>query len=139
MSTKPDHWHCPHCDLGGRVVLENDLCLFLQWQQPVLVGSGLIVPREHRRTLFDLTAEEWASSWSLLRAARDHLDRLHAAEGYNVGWNVEAVAGQELFHTHMHVIPRFADEPLAGRGIRYWLKQPGNIRPGRASGGSEEG
>lgn len=52
-------------------------------------------------------------------------------DGYNVGWNSGAVAGQEVFHAHLHVIPRFADEPLAGRGIRYALKQPTNRRPGR--------
>jgi hypothetical protein len=33
-----------------------------------------------------------------------------------------------VFHAHLHVIPRFADEPLAGRGIRYALKQPTNRR-----------
>jgi histidine triad (HIT) family protein len=27
-----------------------------------------------------------------------------------------------MFHAHLHVIPRHKDEPLAGRGIRYWLK-----------------
>jgi histidine triad (HIT) family protein len=32
----------------------------------------------------------------------------------------------------MHVIPRFADEPLAGRGIRYWLKQDANRRTSTA-------
>jgi diadenosine tetraphosphate (Ap4A) HIT family hydrolase len=29
---------------------------------------------------------------------------------------------------HLHVIPRFADEPLAGKGIRHWIKQPANRR-----------
>ena len=34
--------------------------------------------------------------------------------------------GQEVFHAHLHVIPRYADE--TGKGIRYWLKQDANRR-----------
>ncbi len=115
--------------MAGRAVLANDLCLFLQQPQRVLTGSGLIVPRAHRATLFDLDTDEWAATHSLLGQARRLLDRMHRPQGYNVGWNVGATAGQEIFHAHLHVIPRFADEPLAGKGIRYWLKQPGNARP----------
>lgn len=123
---------CPFCDLDEsgrqRVVLENEHCLFLQEPQEVLVGSGLIVPRAHRETVFDLTAEEWAATLALLHEVKALLDAQHAPQGYNLGWNSGAVAGQEVFHAHLHVIPRFADEPLAAKGIRYWLKQPENKR-----------
>jgi diadenosine tetraphosphate (Ap4A) HIT family hydrolase len=91
----------------------------------------MIVPRAHRETVFDLTPEEWAESYELLQRARAMLDRQCQPDGYNVGWNSGAVGGQEVFHAHLHVIPRFADEPLAGRGIRYAIKQPENRRPGR--------
>ncbi|MCY3737300.1 MAG: HIT family protein [Gemmatimonadaceae bacterium] len=36
-------------------------------------------------------------------------------QGYNLGWNCGAVAGQTVFHAHLHVIPRFAAEPHAAR------------------------
>jgi len=48
---------------------------------------------------------------------RATIDRELAPDGYNVGWNSGVAAGQEVFHAHMHVIPRFGDEPLAGKGI----------------------
>ena len=112
-----------------RVVLENDRCLFLQMPQPVLVGSGIIVPRAERRTVFDLTADEWSATYHLLHEVKALLDRLHQPAGYNVGWNAGAVAGQEVMHAHLHVIPRYADEPLAGQGIRHALKQERNRRP----------
>ena len=57
------------------------------------------------------------------------IDRALVPTGYNVGWNCGSEAGQEVFHAHLHVIPRFADEPLAGKGIRHWLKQEENRRP----------
>ena len=104
------------------------MCLFLQGPEPVLVGSGLIVPRRHRRTVFDLGLEEWQGTYELLQRAKSFLDREYRPDGYNVGWNCGEAAGQEVFHAHLHVIPRYMDEPLAGKGIRYWLKQEANRR-----------
>ena len=60
----------------------------------------------------------------LLQQARALLDERYQPDGYNVGWNSGAVGGQEVFHAHLHVIPRFRDEPLAGQGIRHALSRP---------------
>lgn len=134
---------CPYCNLQlvpeQRIVLSNETCLFLQMPQKVLVGSGVIVPRAHRENLFELTPDEWRDTYDLLQKAKALLDQQYAPDGYNIGWNSGAVAGQHIFHAHLHVIPRFADEPYAGKGIRHWLKQPANRRPSlgqiTASGG----
>ena len=126
---------CPFCHLGQNeeqpVVLENEHCQFLQEPQEVLIGSGIIIPKEHRETVFDLTEEEWTATFSLLQQVKELLDAEYESQGYNIGWNSGSVAGQEIFHAHLHVIPRYADEPLAGKGIRYWLKQPANKRGSR--------
>jgi diadenosine tetraphosphate (Ap4A) HIT family hydrolase len=124
--------NCPFCPPTVAVqgiVLQNNHCLFLQQDEPVLVGSGLIVPRQHRENVFALSAEEWQATFSLLHEAKMLLDALYQPDGYNLGWNCGRSGGQEIFHAHLHVIPRFADEPLAGKGIRYWLKQETNKRP----------
>jgi histidine triad (HIT) family protein len=97
----------------------------------VLVGAGIIAPREHRETVFDLTEGEWRATYSLLQRVKAHLDAGHDPDGYTVGWNNGAAAGQSVFHVHLHVIPRFADEPHAGKGVRHWIKQPENTRPNR--------
>ncbi len=110
-------------------VVENDLCVFVMTPQPILQGSGLIVTKEIRETVFDLTPDEWTATFELLQEARLHLDKAFRPDGYNVGWNVRPVGGQSIPHVHLHVIPRFSDEPLAGRGIRHHLKQPENKRP----------
>ena len=112
------------------LTLENEHCLFIQRPQVVLVGSGLIIPRQHRKTTFDLTPDEWAATYDLLQQAKALLDTAHHPEGYNLGWNVGYIGGQDISHAHLHVIPRFTDEPHAGKGIRYWLKQQDNKRPG---------
>lgn len=122
---------CPFCAPAldrAQVILENVHCLFVQQPETVLIGSGIIIPRQHRETLFDLTAEEWKATFSLLIQVKALLDQRYAPDGYNIGWNCGRVGGQEVFHAHLHVIPRYKDEPLAGKGIRYWLKQDSNKR-----------
>ena len=113
---------------GQQVVLENEYCLFLQKPEPVLTGSGLIVPKAERRTVFDLTPEEWQATYDLLQQAKRYLDDEYAPDGYTIGWNCEDAGGQSVFHAHLHVVPRFSDEPLAGKGLRFHLKQPANER-----------
>lgn len=105
------------------MVLENAHCLFLQQPEPVLIGSGVIIPRQHRESVFDLSAQEWQATYDLLQQVKARLDQEYAPDGYNLGWNTGRAAGQEVFHAHLHIIPRFKEDPLAGKGIRYWLKQ----------------
>lgn len=121
---------CPFCSPQVNQVrlFENEYCLFLQQEEPILIGSGLIVPKRHCRTAFDLNMEEWQATYVMVQEAKRFLDQEYQPGGYNLGWNCEAIAGQEIFHAHLHVIPRYSDEPLAGRGIRYWFKQENNRR-----------
>ncbi|MBC8591158.1 HIT family protein [Lachnospiraceae bacterium NSJ-29] len=104
------------------------LSIFLQKPQEVLIGSGVIVPKEHRQTVFDLSEDEWNATFELLQEVKVYLDSKYKPQGYNIGWNVGNIGGQEIFHAHLHVIPRYEDEPMSGKGIRYWLKQPQNKR-----------
>lgn len=122
---------CPFCPENVKEderLLTNETCLFLQCQDPILTGWGMIIPKAHRETVFDLTEEEWRDSYTLLQEVKTMLDAEHQPDGYNVGWNCGAVGGQTVFHAHMHIFPRFANEPLAGKGIRHWFKQDINRR-----------
>jgi diadenosine tetraphosphate (Ap4A) HIT family hydrolase len=120
---------CPFCPKllnQNEIILENDLCLFLQREEPILTGSGLIIPRAHRESVFELTREEWSATHEMLHHVKNLIDREFKPDGYNLGWNCGAVGGQEIFHAHLHIIPRYKDEPFAGKGIRHWLKQDVN-------------
>lgn len=122
---------CPFCPpvlRSAQIVLENEYCLFTQQEETILIGSGLIIPKEHRETVFALTLDEWVATFDLLQQVKGLLDAQYQPAGYNIGWNCGRVGGQEIFHAHLHVIPRYADEPLAGKGMRYWIKQQANQR-----------
>ena len=123
--------NCPFCPPkvnDNAIPLENELSLFIDLKHAILHGSGIIVPRIHRQSMFDLTEEEITSTFSLLTKVKVLLDAEYKPEGYNLGWNCGGVAGQTVFHAHLHVIPRYASEPYAGKGIRHWLKQGSNRR-----------
>ena len=94
----------------------------------VLIGSFVIIPKSKVATPFDLSEREWVDTKKMIDIIKQYLDEKYNPDGYNLGWNVGKVAGQEVPHAHLHVIPRFIDEPFAGKGIRYWLKQKENIR-----------
>lgn len=93
-----------------------------------LIGSYVVIPKSEVSSPFELSDEEWADTKNLMRELKDYLDEKYKPDGYNIGWNVGKVAGQEVKHAHLHIIPRFSDEPYAGKGIRYWFKQPENLR-----------
>ena len=125
---------CPYCHLHAdneqQIILENETCYFIQkeTEQEILQGSGLIIPKLHKQDVFELSDQEWKDSRDLLLGAKKILDKKFAPDGYSVGWNTGKAGGQSIFHAHLHVIPRFKDEPLAGKGIRYWIKQKENKR-----------
>jgi histidine triad (HIT) family protein len=122
---------CPYCPIADpvpRVVFQNDLVLFVQDErrQGSLKHSGIIIPVKHRATVFDLTEEEIVATFRLLAVVKRWMDDEFQPAGYNIGWNCGETGGQEVFHAHMHVMPRFTQEPLAGKGIRTLLKSDAN-------------
>jgi histidine triad (HIT) family protein len=124
--------NCPYCvitDPEQKIILRNDLAFFIQDEryQGALKHSGVIVPINHRITVFDLTEEELLATFRLLNAVKAWMDQQFHPSGYNIGWNNGRTAGQEIPHAHMHVIPRFSQEPLAGKGIRALLKSDENL------------
>ncbi|MBM7095109.1 HIT domain-containing protein [Bacillus sp. H-16] len=131
---------CVFCEPGllanQRILFSNEHCLFLQLEEAgekgsQLEGAGLIVPREHRETVFDLTPAEWRATYTLLHEVKSYIDEKHQPQGYNLGWNCGETGGQHIFHAHFHVLPRYDDELMAGKGIRYLFKSDGNRRGGQ--------
>jgi len=122
---------CPFCEpeFLARAAAERDDCVAVWLEDDGPPGSAMILPRAHRETVFDLTPAEWAETRELLADMRALVTAGLSPDGWNVGWNVSPVGGQLIPHAHCHLVPRWADELHAGKGLRWWIKQPDNRRP----------
>ncbi len=111
---------CPFCTLpSSRIGVERDLTLAVRDGFPVTPGHTLIIPRRHIETYFDASAEEKAALWALVEEIKTELDAEFSPDGYNVGFNAGAAAGQTVMHLHIHVIPRRSgDTPDPRGGVR---------------------
>jgi diadenosine tetraphosphate (Ap4A) HIT family hydrolase len=133
----PDCVFCERSVLhAAEVYLENEYCIYASSRDPsdppgVLPGSGIVVPKAHRASPFDLTPAEWAALRPLLLEAKAIQDARLAPDGYFLSWTSFPASDAEVgsMHAHLHVVPRFDDEPLRHRGGRVGIKGPENRRP----------
>ncbi|HET6493933.1 MAG TPA: HIT family protein [Thermoleophilia bacterium] len=97
---------------------------------PVTRMHALVIPIRHAPDYLSLTAEELLACDDLLRRARELLTGDDASiEGFNIGLNVGAAAGQTVFHCHFHLIPRrVGDVENARGGVRHLFPGKGTTR-----------
>jgi histidine triad (HIT) family protein len=106
---------CIFCELihgGGEVSIcyEDSQALAFMDIQPVNPGHVLVVPREHYESLADLPAELARHLFDVALRLAPIVRRLADADGLNVIVNSGASAGQDVFHYHVHVIPRRSED-----------------------------
>ncbi len=118
---------CPFCTLPAeRIIQENEHCVLVLDAYPVSQGHSLIIPKKHVASWFDITTVERDSMMSLLDRAREKAISETSPDGFNIGINDGAAAGQTVPHLHMHLIPRYIhDQPDPRGGIRW-------VIPGKA-------
>ena len=111
---------CPFCSTEGAMV-SNALAYARYDINPVSRGHLLIIPRRHVADWFEISADERQAIFSLADEARARLLAELAPDGFNLGINVGRVAGQTVFHAHLHLIPRYqgdVEDPRGGvRGV----------------------
>ena len=113
---------CPFCNPDPeRVWLENEVGVVLWDAFPVSKGHTLVVPKQHVASLYDLPPEQQLSLWELVRDARQRLQDEFSPDGFNIGLNDGAAAGQTIMHVHIHVIPRYEGDREDPRGGVRWI------------------
>jgi diadenosine tetraphosphate (Ap4A) HIT family hydrolase len=113
---------CPFCTLPHeRIVFSNLHGLVIRDGYPVAPGHTLIIPRRHVASFFDIDAVERDSLMTLLEEAKRRLDKEFKPDGYNIGINDGASAGQTVSHLHIHLIPRYEGDRADPRGGVRWV------------------
>lgn len=107
--------NCIFCKLANgqiptRAIYEDEQFKVILDNAPATRGHALILPKDHYANLYELPENTAADAMKLARkmalAMRDRLQ----CEGFNLVQNNGELAGQTVFHFHMHLIPRYADD-----------------------------
>ena len=99
---------------------ENATAMVIRDGYPVSPGHTLLIPKRHTGSFFDLSTQERADLLALLDRAKRVLDAELQPQGYNIGINDGAAAGQTVPHLHVHLIPRLeGDLPDPRGGVRW--------------------
>jgi histidine triad (HIT) family protein len=99
-------------ELPGQVVDSDDRTISFMDISPATRGHALVVPRNHARDLLEIDqADLEATIVAAQRLARRAKERL-SADGVNLLNSCGQTAWQTVFHFHIHVIPRYEDDPL---------------------------
>lgn len=129
---------CPFCELiasGNLLLRQTPASVAFDDAFPVSAGHLLVVPRRHVADLGQLHESEWLDLNALALQMTREIAAAGAADGFNLGVNSGAAAGQTVDHLHLHVIPRRAgDHPDPRGGIRWVL--PEQARYWRSAGDS---
>jgi diadenosine tetraphosphate (Ap4A) HIT family hydrolase len=83
---------------------------------PVSEGHALVVPKRLVSNYFDLTLKEQMACWIVANKVKTILQEKHHPDGFNIGINVNAEAGQTVWHAHIHIIPRYKGDVENPRG-----------------------
>ena len=85
---------------------------------PATPGHALVVPREHSADLLEIGPEDLTATVLAAQRMKDTL----GADGINLINACGAAAWQTVFHFHIHVVPRYVDDPLK----LPWIPEPGD-------------
>ena len=109
-------------ELPAQIVAEDERTVAFMDINPATRGHLLVVPRAHSRDLLEISTEDFvATALGAKDLARRVSERL-GADGVNLLNSCGRAAWQTVFHFHIHVIPRYRDDPLR----LPWTPAPGD-------------
>ena len=106
--------NCIFCKLANGDILtnaiyEDDDFKVIMDANPATKGHALILPKEHYADIYEIDAEILGKAAKLAQNVINHVSPILKCDGYNLLQNNGVVAGQTVFHFHLHLIPRYED------------------------------
>ena len=91
---------------------------------PATPGHALVVPREHSADLLEIGPEDLTATILAAQRLSKRMKDVLEADGINLINACGAAAWQTVFHFHIHVVPRYEDDPLK----LPWVPEPGDSK-----------
>ena len=99
-------------DVPAQIVDSDEHTVAFMDINPATKGHALVVPREHSRDLMEISDEDLAHTNAAARRLARRIDEVFDPDGFNTLNSCRTAAWQTIFHYHVHVIPRYDDDPL---------------------------
>ena len=97
-------------EIPAATIYEDDEFRVILDLGPAIKGHALILPKEHAANIYELPDELAAKAMILAKKMATKMTEKLGCDGFNIVQNNGEVAGQTVFHFHMHLIPRYADD-----------------------------
>jgi len=102
---------CSFCNIEKKnYLVESELAFAVGDIRPVSKGHSLVIPKVHIENYFDLDRVYQIACWDLVSEVERILQNKFNPGGYNVGLNINRIAGQSILHAHIHIIPRYSSQ-----------------------------
>lgn len=97
-------------EIPSKTLYEDDKFRVILDLGPASKGHALILPKEHYADLYELQEETAGEVMKLAKKMATQMTQRLGCEGFNLVQNNGELAGQTVFHFHMHLIPRYRDD-----------------------------
>src|SRR6476469_6084608 len=109
-------------DVPAEIVDSDERTVAFMDISPATRGHALVVPREHADDLLDVSDEDLQATFLAARRLAEKMRGVLRPDGVNVLNSCGSAAWQTVFHFHVHLIPRYEDDPLR----LPWKPEPGD-------------
>ncbi len=107
--------NCIFCKLANKdiptnIIYEDEKFTVIMDASPATKGHALILPKNHAANIYELPDEDAADIFVLAKKLATKMTEILHCDGFNIVQNNGEVAGQTVFHFHMHLIPRYLND-----------------------------
>lgn len=99
-------------DIPSNTIYENSEFKVIMDASPAAKGHVLVLPKEHYKDIYDIDAETAGKLFQLAAVVARALKEVLNCDGLNILQNNGVIAGQTVFHFHMHLIPRYEGDDV---------------------------
>jgi histidine triad (HIT) family protein len=99
-------------DVPAQIVDSDEHTVAFMDINPATRGHALVVPRQHTQDLMEVSDDDLARTNAAARRLARRMDEVLDPDGFNLLNACRPAAWQTIFHFHIHVIPRYDDDPL---------------------------
>jgi histidine triad (HIT) family protein len=104
-------------EIPSEILFENERVVTILDINPIHFGHALVIPRKHYRDFLDLEPQCYPLLLDAARVVSSAIVEGLSLEGFNLFSNNGRIAGQSVFHFHLHITPRYQNDD-----IRFVLK-----------------